>query len=107
MLLAIFALVGIRSGAAAETPAPAPQRDPHSYGRPDEAAVEHLSLDLTVDFEQHRLRGSAALRLANPKGATTGGGMFADSGAGIFHVCEGPATATVASASQSRVARSL
>ncbi len=45
-----------------------PSRDPHSYGRPDEVAVEHLSLDLTVDFEQRRLRGKATLRLANPGG---------------------------------------
>ncbi len=60
----------IRPAVAAEAaPAATPQRDPHSYGRPDEVAVEHLSLDLTVDFEQRRLRGSATLRVANPKGA--------------------------------------
>src|SRR5688572_21619750 len=70
MLLAILALVGVRPGAATSTPAAAPpSRDPHSYGRPDEVAVEHLSLDLTVDFEQRRLRGKATLRIANPAGA--------------------------------------
>jgi leukotriene-A4 hydrolase len=68
-ILVILAGAGARPGAAAETPAPAPQRDPHSYGRPDEVAVEHLSLDLTVAFEQHRLRGKATLRIANKSGA--------------------------------------
>ena len=37
--------------------------DPHSYGRPDEIAVDHLRLDLTVDFEQQYLTGSAWLTL--------------------------------------------
>jgi aminopeptidase N len=71
MLLALLAFAGARAGAAAETPAPAPapQRDPHSYGRPDEVAVEHLSLDLTVDFDQRVLRGKATLRIANKTGS--------------------------------------
>jgi len=37
--------------------------DPHSYGRPNEIAVHHLALDLTVDFDQRRLAGTATLHL--------------------------------------------
>ncbi|WP_183095277.1 hydrolase/aminopeptidase [Nocardioides stalactiti] len=37
--------------------------DPHSYARPNEIAVSHLSLDLTVDFEARQLAGAATLTL--------------------------------------------
>lgn len=37
--------------------------DVHSYARPAEVAVRHLDLDLDVDFESHRLRGTATLDL--------------------------------------------
>ncbi len=40
-----------------------PGPDPHSFARPKEVAVQHLTLDLTVDFEQKRLAGRASLRL--------------------------------------------
>jgi leukotriene-A4 hydrolase len=53
--------------APASTPAPAvePARDPHSFSRPDEVTVDHLKLDLTVDFDQHQLSGRASLRLTD------------------------------------------
>ncbi|MEM7049688.1 MAG: M1 family metallopeptidase [Acidobacteriota bacterium] len=35
----------------------------HSFSRPDEVAVEHLALDLEVDFEARRLKGRASLSL--------------------------------------------
>ncbi len=38
-------------------------RDPHSYSRPDEVAVRHLSLDFAVDFSTRRLGGTATLDL--------------------------------------------
>lgn len=44
-------------------------QDPHSFARPDEVAVEHLVMDLTVDFGQRRLSGRASLRLNNKTGA--------------------------------------
>jgi leukotriene-A4 hydrolase len=58
----------------AATPAPAPAniaatRDPHSFSHPDEVAVDHLKLDLTVDFDQRQLAGRASLRLVNHTGA--------------------------------------
>lgn len=37
--------------------------DPHSFSRPDQVAVTHIELDLTVDFELQRLAGSAVLSL--------------------------------------------
>ena len=40
-------------------------RDPHSFSRPDEVAVDHLKLDLTVDFDQRQLSGRASLRLTD------------------------------------------
>ena len=37
-------------------------RDVHSFARPDEAVVRHISLNLDVDFERHVLRGTAEVR---------------------------------------------
>jgi aminopeptidase N len=54
--------------AAAALPAGA---DPHSFARPWEVAVEHLALDLSVDFEARRLTGRASLRLRHPAAAGT------------------------------------
>jgi len=61
--LACAAGGGDASEGSAKSPEPAPRRDPHSFSRPDEVAVDHLSLDLTVDFAARRLVGSARLRL--------------------------------------------
>jgi aminopeptidase N len=52
--------------APAEKPvasAPAAERDPHSYARPEEARVRHIALDLTVDFAKKQLSGLALLRI--------------------------------------------
>src|ERR1700756_1643190 len=54
------------AGAAAGSPAEA---DVHSFARPWEVAVEHLALDLSVDFEARRLAGRASLRLRQRSGA--------------------------------------
>jgi hypothetical protein len=50
--------------AVTETP-----RDPHSFAHPEEVAVEHLVLDLAVDFDRRQLTGRASLRLNNRTGA--------------------------------------
>jgi len=39
--------------------------DVHSFAQPDEAAVRHLALDLTVDFARQQLTGSATLQIEN------------------------------------------
>lgn len=44
-------------------PDSAARPDPHSFSRPDEIAVTHLALDLSVDFAAKRLAGSATLSL--------------------------------------------
>ena len=54
---------------AAPRDTPEVTRDPHSYARPDEVAVEHLGLSLAVDFPAKRLSGRASLTIANTTGA--------------------------------------
>jgi aminopeptidase N len=59
----LLALTTRSAGAhPAATPGEAP--DPHSAARPDVVRVEHLALDLTVDFQSRTLRGEARLTLA-------------------------------------------
>lgn len=48
---------------------PATPHDIHSYARPDEARVTHVSLDLTADFAARTLSGRAALTLARAPGS--------------------------------------
>jgi leukotriene-A4 hydrolase len=43
--------------------------DPHSFARPLEARVTHLSLDITLDFAARRLHGQVTLDLAVAPGA--------------------------------------
>lgn len=55
----------------AEKPAAAEYTpDPHSYARPSEARVTHVSLDLAPDFTARRLRGTAKLTIERAAGAT-------------------------------------
>ena len=72
-LLALLAVTGCRAGGthgndtAPKVAAMAPilatpdALDTHSFARPLEARVTHISLDLTVDFETKRLAGTATL----------------------------------------------
>lgn len=46
-------------------------RDPHSFARAWEAKVDHLSLDLKVDFERELLKGTAVLRIDRIENAKT------------------------------------
>ncbi len=56
---------------AATAPAATAPRDVHSFARPDEARVVHLSLDLRADFEARQLVGRATNRIERAPGATT------------------------------------
>ncbi len=56
---AFLMLAAAPFAALADTASP----DPHSFSRPDEVAVRHLELDLTVDFPNRRLSGSATLTI--------------------------------------------
>lgn len=51
----------VASTAAVVAGVPGP--DEHSYARPDRVIVKHLALDLSVDFTQRRLSGTATLQL--------------------------------------------
>lgn len=44
-------------------------RDPHSYARPEQARVSHVSLDLTADFTRKALVGTATLSIHAEPGA--------------------------------------
>jgi aminopeptidase N len=46
-----------------------PGSDPHSYARPEEVVVDHLDLDVTVDFERRAIDGRASLHIRNRTGA--------------------------------------
>lgn len=45
--------------------------DAHSFSNPNDVAVEHMHLDLTVDFDKHILTGQVRLDLNNKTGAET------------------------------------
>lgn len=53
-----------------------PLLDIHSFARPDEVVVKHLSLDLKVDFDKKALSGKATLTIENKTGADV---LFLDS----------------------------
>jgi aminopeptidase N len=44
-------------------PLAAHANDPYSYAQPNQVVVTHLDLDLKIDFPQHRLDGTATLKL--------------------------------------------
>ena len=44
--------------------------DPHSFARPADARVTHVSLDLTPDFTTRTIRGAATLTIARRAGAS-------------------------------------
>lgn len=69
-LALLVVLCVVTPGTAASEPADVFTRDPHSFSRPDEVRVEHLVLDLEVDFARRQLTGTATLRLDNRTGAT-------------------------------------
>ena len=82
-LLLVLPLLAACTGQPAPTAAPAPAasqspaavkvaetvQDSHSFARPQEVSVEHLLMDLTVDFNQRQLAGRASLRVKNHRGA--------------------------------------
>jgi putative hemolysin len=43
--------------------------DPHSFARPDEVVVNHLDLDIVVNFEEKEISGEAKLYFENKVGA--------------------------------------
>ncbi|MFP5246272.1 MAG: M1 family aminopeptidase/hydrolase, partial [Thermoanaerobaculia bacterium] len=74
LIVLLLLAIACRNEQPAAPQAQAPQqqqqaaRDPHSYSRPDEARVEHIALNLRVDFAQKVLAGTATLRIRNLTG---------------------------------------
>jgi len=71
LLLLVAAACRNEQPAPEAKPLAAVPRDPHSYSRPDEVRVEHIALDLGVDFAKKQLSGTATLRLRNETNAKT------------------------------------
>jgi len=47
------------------------RKDDHSFSHPDEVIIDHINLDLKVDFSKKQLYGYATLEINNIKGVTT------------------------------------
>ncbi len=69
-------IVGASMSAPADEPSPvqaqvvkSAQVDIHSFGNPRDVRVEHIGLNLTVDFEKKELRGEATLTYEREAGA--------------------------------------
>src|SRR5690606_17006713 len=63
---------GAGSATAPDTrPAPMVERDEHSRAEPDKVAIEHLALDLALDFEARTLSGTATYRLQSKDPGST------------------------------------
>ncbi|MEL6134083.1 MAG: M1 family aminopeptidase/hydrolase, partial [Bacteroidota bacterium] len=71
IFLAAFFLLSCEEPTQEDALQQAIYRDPHSYARAWEARVDHLSLDLKVDFEQEKLVGMAVLRIDREENAKT------------------------------------
>lgn len=68
LLLVLLTTVGARRRTLVPPFLDVPPPDAFSAANA-EVRTEHLSLDLTVDFDARRIRGSAVHRIANPRGA--------------------------------------
>lgn len=73
-LLMALVLIGSAATAPAQAAKTSTTRhasiaDPHSFSRPTEVGVKHLTLDVVVDFAQKRVTGRATLLLDNLTGA--------------------------------------
>ena len=43
--------------------------DPHTLSKPDQVIIEHIDLDLVIDFDQKQISGTAAYKIRNLSGA--------------------------------------
>lgn len=68
---AIAAGLLMSAAAARAAEPPLPPSDPHSYANPQQLRVSKLALDLSVDFAQQRLAGTAELQIEHVDPAAT------------------------------------
>ena len=79
LLILIIVLIPLLSaGCSSETPQPQQQpkatameieNDVHSFAKPSEVVVNHMDLDLNVDFDKKRIVGKNTLHITNKTGA--------------------------------------
>src|SRR5580704_14671275 len=67
-----------KADSGAERPGVSGRVDCHSYGNPEQVRILQLELDLTVDFEQHRLNGIAVLEIQRQPGSLEGTPLILD-----------------------------
>ncbi|MFN7965730.1 MAG: M1 family metallopeptidase [Acidobacteriota bacterium] len=63
LMIGLLVLTACGAPPTKESPPTSIPADPHSVARPDEIAVTHLDLELTVDFDSKKLDGTATLTL--------------------------------------------
>jgi leukotriene-A4 hydrolase len=67
--LTLFAALTIQAQAVSkEGPMPL---DPHSFAKPNDVAIDHLDLDIKVDFQKKQIIGKASLHIQNKRKADT------------------------------------
>ena len=69
VLVTIASCSDRRAAAPAQNAMPEVPHDAHSYAVPQSARVTHVSLDLTPDFETHKLSGTATLSITRAPNA--------------------------------------
>ncbi|MCA9735154.1 MAG: M1 family metallopeptidase [Deferribacteres bacterium] len=69
-ILLIFLLVGLITCSTQKKHFDIP-KDPHSWSNPQDVKVQHLDIDLNVDFESKKLSGRARLNINNIAGTDT------------------------------------
>jgi len=67
-LLSVSGLVGTEVTMGGSVERGNMHQDPHSFSNPEEAVVEDLMLDATVDFSKKQITGKATLQIENKKG---------------------------------------
>ena len=72
VLVTIASCSDRRAAAPAQNAMPELPHDAHSYAVPQSARVTHVSLDLTPDFETHKLSGTATLSITRAPNARQG-----------------------------------
>jgi leukotriene-A4 hydrolase len=67
VMIALLSIASCKSNSTNTKEENMSRKDVHSFARPLEAVVRHLDLDLTVDFDNKQLRGTATLQIDNLK----------------------------------------
>ena len=69
LVMGSLAFYGCKKASTLETKEETPVMDQHTYARPAEAVINHLSLDLTADFTARKIFGTASYDVTVQAGA--------------------------------------